>query len=314
MIKSLHIKNIQSHKNTKLELDPGVNVIIGNSDVGKSAIIRALYWLVFNKPTGEDYRSHWNGDMFVKGVFDNGIVRHIRGNKNKYKLNKNLMTGFGVNVPEPISELINMNDLNFVMQGDRPFMIDWSPGERSLYLNKITNLSIIDSTNKNIKQTIKKEKNSIKACSENISDIEKEIKNFDDLQEMDADLKTIEKLSKDIDENKNKIYTIGSIIKDIDEIDEELESLDYIEKAQKEIKKMLSLSNKLQTIKKEKNRLSKVVKEIKLVRSIIKKKIKRKEKLVKLYNKSMPDICPLCGSQTSNPPPKSPPKMKMAVN
>ena len=59
MIKQINIKNFQSHKSTQLKLDPGVNVIVGSSDSGKTAIIRAYLWVVDNRPLGNAFVSHW---------------------------------------------------------------------------------------------------------------------------------------------------------------------------------------------------------------------------------------------------------------
>jgi len=56
MIKYLQIQNFQSHKDSLLEFDPGVNVIVGSSDSGKTAVIRALRWLVWNRPSGDAFR------------------------------------------------------------------------------------------------------------------------------------------------------------------------------------------------------------------------------------------------------------------
>ena len=42
MIKKLHLKNCQSHKDSLLEFSPRLNVFVGDTDSGKSAIIRGL--------------------------------------------------------------------------------------------------------------------------------------------------------------------------------------------------------------------------------------------------------------------------------
>lgn len=52
MIKSIELKNIQSHENTRLDFDKGINVIVGSSNNGKSAILRGLYWARYNRPLG----------------------------------------------------------------------------------------------------------------------------------------------------------------------------------------------------------------------------------------------------------------------
>jgi exonuclease SbcC len=70
MIDSLSIQNFQSHEKTELEFDEGINIIIGQSDSGKSAILRALNWVVNNKPNGEAFKSNWGGDTKVKIIIE----------------------------------------------------------------------------------------------------------------------------------------------------------------------------------------------------------------------------------------------------
>jgi DNA repair ATPase RecN len=40
MISHINIENVLSHKSTDIELHEGVNVFVGESDAGKSSIIR----------------------------------------------------------------------------------------------------------------------------------------------------------------------------------------------------------------------------------------------------------------------------------
>ena len=62
MISGLLLKNFQSHKKTILHFHPGVNAIIGKSNSGKTAILRALYWIIYNRPSGISFVSFWNRD------------------------------------------------------------------------------------------------------------------------------------------------------------------------------------------------------------------------------------------------------------
>ena len=48
--KRIWFKNISNHKDTVIDLDGGLNVIVGDSDSGKSAIIEGLGALVYNEP------------------------------------------------------------------------------------------------------------------------------------------------------------------------------------------------------------------------------------------------------------------------
>ena len=80
MLKSLKIRNFESHRNTQLNFHPGVNVIVGESDQGKTAILRALEWVLFNRPLGEDIKSNWLEDIntYVQVEFDDGILKRKR--------------------------------------------------------------------------------------------------------------------------------------------------------------------------------------------------------------------------------------------
>jgi len=53
MIKKLILKNFQIHKKLVLEFDEKITVIKGSNDSGKSSIIRAIYWIFYNQPTGD---------------------------------------------------------------------------------------------------------------------------------------------------------------------------------------------------------------------------------------------------------------------
>lgn len=74
MLKFLNIKNYQSWAEGAFNFHPGLNVIIGLSDSGKSAIIRALRWLVWNRPLGNEFQSDWGGETSVNLTTTEGIT------------------------------------------------------------------------------------------------------------------------------------------------------------------------------------------------------------------------------------------------
>ena len=86
MIQSLKIINFQSHEDSTLDFVPGVNMILGASDSGKSAIIRALKWLVWNRPNGDAYRSNWGGETSVQAFFDGFGVERSKDKENMYRI------------------------------------------------------------------------------------------------------------------------------------------------------------------------------------------------------------------------------------
>ena len=63
MLTSLTIKNFQSHKDSTLQFSPNVNVILGHNDSGKSAIFRAIDFVVFNSLSGDSFVRHGEKKM-----------------------------------------------------------------------------------------------------------------------------------------------------------------------------------------------------------------------------------------------------------
>ena len=49
----VRLENFQSHADTRLDLDRHLNAIVGPSDQGKSAILRAIWWVLYNEPKGK---------------------------------------------------------------------------------------------------------------------------------------------------------------------------------------------------------------------------------------------------------------------
>lgn len=154
MIKRIKIHNIQSHKNSELELNPGINAIVGSSNNGKSAILRALYWVIYNRPLGIDNLiSHWAVDkkgnqiepMSVEIENENGmVIRRRTRNENQYIVNNNELNVVKTDVPEQVGKLLCFSDTNIQKQQDSPFLLSLTNGQIAQYFNKMVRLDIID--------------------------------------------------------------------------------------------------------------------------------------------------------------------------
>ena len=105
-IQKLVLENFQSHKHSEIEFDPYLNVIVGPSDQGKSAIIRALKWVLFNEPAGDFFIRKGESKCSVTVIFNDGtkLIRFRSKAKNTYhvydKSGKPMVfEGFGTSVP-----------------------------------------------------------------------------------------------------------------------------------------------------------------------------------------------------------------------
>lgn len=196
MIRNLQIKNFQSHKDTELDFDPGVNVVIGSSDSGKSSIIRSLNWLVFNRPSGDSFRRYGSDST---QVWLNGSIARIKSDKtNSYKLDDDDFKAFGQGIPEEVQQALNLSEINFQFQHDPPFLLSKSPGEIAKYLNQIVNLEKIDSSLLNANRRIKSINTDIDYKKAEIKKLEEEVDEYDWITDAEPLLDELENIEKDI--------------------------------------------------------------------------------------------------------------------
>ena len=113
MILKVRMQNFESHEDTEIEFTEGMNLIVGQSNSGKSSILRALRMVVDNE---------WNKDMVRNGyeycrvrvTTDKGWVEAERGEKvNRWKCQENEgelqeYKKVGTNVPELATKILGM--------------------------------------------------------------------------------------------------------------------------------------------------------------------------------------------------------------
>jgi exonuclease SbcC len=146
MFESIVIRDFQAHARFALDFDPAVTVITGRSDVGKSALIRALQWVCTNQPSGEAFIRNGRKKVSVALTVDGITLRRRRGGSlNEYRFNKQTLKAFGQGkVPKPIKDFLALDDVNFQEQLDPPFWFKQSPGEVARELNQVIDLTTID--------------------------------------------------------------------------------------------------------------------------------------------------------------------------
>lgn len=161
MLKSLKLYNFQAHRKRLIQFDPAITTIRGRTDVGKSAVLRALRWLALNDTGGDEFIT-WGADESVAIVeLEDGaggeakIVRR-KGKENVYKLDGQVFKAFGAGkVPDPVAGILQLSEINFQKQHDKPFWLDDPAGEVSRQLNKVIDLAVIDTAMSNAAKMVR---------------------------------------------------------------------------------------------------------------------------------------------------------------
>ena len=212
MIKTLSISNFQSHRKSELVFVPGVNVIVGSSDSGKTAVLRALNWIVNNRSSGEGFRSHWGGITEVVADFGGTIINRSRtDSKNLYQMDDQIYEAFGRGVPEEVTDVINMTDLNAQRQLDAPFLLSKSSGEVAQILNESVNLSDIDRSLSTISGKVRGLNKDITDLKESLEEKEKELESLDYVEDLEKRIASVETLLVSQEKYEYKVQRISNL-------------------------------------------------------------------------------------------------------
>lgn len=153
MILSLDIKNYQSHKNTHIDFCTTTNSLIGDSNSGKTSVLRALSWAITNRPAGDAAVSHWarnekgnqTEDMEVTVTTDQHVITRSKTKLgNFYIVDGKKLEAVGMDVPAEVSQAFNMSDVNIQKQMDAPFLLAETPGNVAKFFNQLVHLDSID--------------------------------------------------------------------------------------------------------------------------------------------------------------------------
>lgn len=143
----LSVQNFRSIASLTLETRPGLTVVVGRSDVGKSNLIRAIHALVEGVGVGAVKYGEKELRVSIDGV------EYRKGPKtNAYTINSRVITGHGREVPDAILRALPFPTIytgdrvlrpSIQMQSEAIFLLDSSAPELARTLGGLSGLHIV---------------------------------------------------------------------------------------------------------------------------------------------------------------------------
>jgi exonuclease SbcC len=279
-------------------LSSEVTTLVGASDAGKSALFRALRWLALNKPSGGGFLKHGATSCVVSlRVDSHKILRKKSSKENKYKLGKRNFTALGRTIPEEITSLLKLGEVNFQCQLDPPFWFSKSSGEVAKELNKIVNLALIDKATYSISSKIRRHKNTLLDTQERNKETQSKITSLSWLEEANKSYQELEERENALREKRENISYLSKIISNIREQEELIEKIRLPAKEvvalQESLEKLATLQDKTQGLSSLLERIGEAEEQLCQIKNQLGSAEAKATKMVE-------GKCPLCRQPTKN--------------
>lgn len=172
---ALRLNNFQAHEKSELQLSPGVTAIIGASDAGKSSIIRALRWVIDNRPNSTSFIKNGEKEAVVELSLDHHqTIKRTRGRtakaKNEYVVNgKEPLKALKGEVPLEVSSILDMSPYSVQTQHDPYFLLTQSPGNIAKELNDLCGVTKVSTVVTRVNQLLAAKKHELKHAEQSAS-------------------------------------------------------------------------------------------------------------------------------------------------
>lgn len=208
MFQKMKIRNFQKHQSLVIEFDDRVTTIVGKTNAGKSAIIRALGLLCLSR-WKDCYVRHGKKHVTVELTVDDKIILREKGKgKNVYAIDGKRFAAFAQSVPPEIEQCLNVTPDNFQRQLDSHFWFSDTSGQVSKKLNQIVNLEVIDRTLANVASEVKRTRAELSVCESRHSDAKKQVQELGWVPEFVRDFQAVETVEKRLEKTRSKIASV----------------------------------------------------------------------------------------------------------
>lgn len=235
-ITDIYLTNFQSYEQGHFELSEKVNLITGASDSGKTALIRALSWVLFNDYTTDLLIRNGYNNVEVKIVFNNGnfILRGRKGNTNYYYIKNNpdneeikKYENFGREIPSEIQDDFLFKKVNLLnekyniliaSQLENSFLLSETDSTKANAIGKLVNIDILDNASRNVLREIKSTKGELNFKKSFINEKEESLNKYDYLNEEKIKIDNLKALYNNLSKNSEKLYILQTLSKKLTEL------------------------------------------------------------------------------------------------
>lgn len=191
MIRSLKLKNFQAWPEVTLPLSP-ITVVIGETNAGKSSLLRGLACVMFNAFEGQGMvRSGATMAEVEVETQEGDVITWARGNNvNRYTVNGQLYDKPGREVPGAVQQVLGIHELEFdgevvrlqwAPQMDAPFLLADSGAKATRMLGVAGNAAVVAQASRLAQQETKNQADALRYATTQQEQLRTKLETFADV-------------------------------------------------------------------------------------------------------------------------------------
>lgn len=284
-IKQVKLINFQDHKETTVDFTEGVNLIVGSSDAGKSAILRAINFVFQNDLRGNSFIRVGTTECSVTIVFSDGIeITRVKSTDvNNYILKDeneelHVFSKVASTVPEQIQKYLGNPPLDdkkrpiaYADQMANLFLVDLNSSDLPRTLSELTGIQHLQTAAETLGKNARSYDRSIKERNDKIKKLNDDLVQY---QYVDKDYESISTIQSELNNLSNTLDDINkarNFIKRNNEISSEAKKINNLSSKYKSLANIKpqveDLSNLLKSIQTAKTHLAFHIKKTKEFKS-----------------------------------------------
>ena len=233
-LKSVRVLDFQSHEDTFVEFDAGLTSVIGETNAGKSGLLRAISWALYNEPKGADFIRTGKSSCKVILTFSDGSIverSRSRSSAGKYVVtdtqgNTQSYSGFANDIPAEVANQHQMpqvqltkdikRSLNVASQLEGPFLLTESNLQKASAVGRIAGTQVVDDAIKELNKKALSTSHQMKQAETQIAADELRLKGFAHLENLSQDIQMFEMTLDSYYSLEKEVESLASLSKDYD--------------------------------------------------------------------------------------------------
>lgn len=228
-ISKIILHNFQGYKDETIVLKPGLNVLHGSSDSGKTSILRAISFVLYNYPRAKTLIHSGEEETRVTICFSDGIsVTRILGDRNDVEVidakgHKKLYPKIDKTLPDEVKKALGNPPedefngfISYADQFSRMFLVDLNSTDLSRSLSHLSGIEILEETAKELMSNYKSVEKQSKLDDRKYRNLLDERAAYSFLDEYESKTNILSKELNEIDSLQKEIDNLSLFVDDLD--------------------------------------------------------------------------------------------------